>query len=302
MVELERVWLSEILPSMYPDAEPSPEPVTYFLGAQPGAGKTRGQMFVQRLCPGYLMPIVGDDFRQYHPDYRMLMMTDPLSMPDVTARAAGAWTGMAVKYADDNRVSCVIEGTWRNADTVLDEARRARSLGRGTHAVLLAVPPALSRLGILSRFYEDMRTEGSARWTPSTAHETTVGNLPQTVPQIADSRLMDRMTVLDRSGAVLYDGNDPARFIAAWRQGFTRTLTSDEIGFAATTWECLVGLCEEFTPHNCEAHHVLDLIRADIDRSADAGEQSDQPMEPEGPTIPSPMPHQPSDPTWVCGI
>ncbi|MFR0558200.1 zeta toxin family protein [Pseudoscardovia radai] len=300
--ELERIWLSDILPGMYPGVEPSPEPVTYFLGAQPGAGKTRGQMFIQRLCPGYLMPVVGDDFRQYHPDYDRLMETDPLSMPDVTARAAGAWTGMAVKYADGNRISCVIEGTWRNAATVLDEARRARSLGRGTRAVLLAVPPALSRLGILSRFYEDMRTEGSARWTPPTAHETTVGNLPRTVPQVAGSGLMDRLTVLERSGNVLYDGDDPARFVAVWQQGFDRTLTADEIGFAATTWECLVGLCEEFTPNNLEAHHVLELIRADIDRSAGAGEQPDQPMEPEEPTIPPPMPCQPSDPTWVCGI
>lgn len=266
-VELERVWFSEILPGMYPDAEPSPEPVTYFLGAQPGAGKTRGQMFVQRLCPGYLMPIIGDDFRQYHPDYDRLLETDPLSMPDVTARAAGTWTGMAVRYADDNRVSCVIEGTWRNASTVLDEARRARSLGRGTHAVLLAVPPALSRLGILSRFYEDMRAKGSARWTPPTAHETAVGNLPQTVPQVAGSGLMDRMTVLERSGGVLYDGDDPARFVAVWQQGFARTLTSDEMSFADGTLRRLVELHEEYTPGNRDAERIMQLIRDDIGRS-----------------------------------
>lgn len=285
--ELERIWLSDILPGMYPGVEPSPEPVTYFLGAQPGAGKTRGQMFIQRLCPGYLMPIVGDDFRQYHPDYDRLMETDPLSMPDVTARAAGVWTGMAVEYADGNRISCVIEGTWRNAATVLDEARRARSLGRGTHAVLLAVPPALSRLGILSRFYEDMRTEGTARWTPPAAHETTVGNLPRTVPQVAGSGLMDRLTVLERSGGVLYDGDDPARFVASWRQGFARTLTADEIRFANSTLRRLIGLHKDYTPGNRDAAQIMQLIRDDIGRS----------MTPMDPPRSSRRPEPPARPT-----
>ena len=29
--------------------------------------------------------------RAFHPDYRALMRTDPLAMPNVTARASGAW-------------------------------------------------------------------------------------------------------------------------------------------------------------------------------------------------------------------
>ncbi len=198
-----------ILPSIKARAVRSLPSTTVFLGAQPGAGKTRGQELVKKLYGGRILPIVGDDFRQYHPDFKRLMRDDPLAMPGITAKAAGIWTGMAVKYADDHGVSCVIEGTWRNAPTVLDEAGKAIALGRGMHAVLLAVPPALSRLGTLARFYDDLASMGVARWTPPAAHETTIANLEKNVPLIADSGLMDRLTVISRDGAVLYDGHDP---------------------------------------------------------------------------------------------
>lgn len=69
---------------------PSTNPVTVFLGAQPGAGKTNAQSIITGMySSGSLMPIVGDDFRSYHPDYEALLETSPLEMPNRTARAAG---------------------------------------------------------------------------------------------------------------------------------------------------------------------------------------------------------------------
>ncbi len=120
--ELDRIWRRRILPGTETMAVPCAEPVTVFLGGQPAAGKTRAQRRVVDLYGGGMMPIVGDDFRQYHPDYVRLVRDDPVGMPDTTARAAGHWTGMAVAYADAHDVSCIIEGTWRNRDTVLSEA------------------------------------------------------------------------------------------------------------------------------------------------------------------------------------
>lgn len=120
----------------------SSTPVTVFLGAQPGAGKTNAQSIITGMYgSGSLMPIVGDDFRSYHPDYETLLKTNPLEMPNKTARAAGIWTGMAVEWARENSVSCIIEGTWRNKLTVLQEVERAVNANRKTHAILLAVPP-----------------------------------------------------------------------------------------------------------------------------------------------------------------
>lgn len=48
---------------------------------------------------------------------------------------------MTMEYADENGIPAIVEGTWRNAATVLDEAANAKHAGRSTHAVVLAVPP-----------------------------------------------------------------------------------------------------------------------------------------------------------------
>lgn len=225
---LDRIWRRRILPGIEAMAVPCAEPVTVFLGGQPAAGKTRAQRRVVDLYGGGMLPIVGDDFRQYHPDYVRLVREDPVGMPDATARAAGYWTGMAVAYADTHDVSCIIEGTWRNRDTVLSEARRSMDLGRRNHAVVLAVPPVLSRLGLLRRFYMDLYAGRQARWTPPTAHEATVGALPGTVAAVAASGLFGRFTVLGRDGGIVCDGADPAVFVREWDRAFHRVLSAEE--------------------------------------------------------------------------
>ena len=112
---LDDVWKRKIEPRLAARSMPVSEPVTVFLGGQPAAGKTRAQRELVRGYSGGLLSIVGDDFRQFHPDYERLCEEDPLAMPDVTAPAAGYWTGKAVGYADAHGVSCIIEGTEHRA-------------------------------------------------------------------------------------------------------------------------------------------------------------------------------------------
>ncbi|WP_419040696.1 zeta toxin family protein, partial [Parolsenella catena] len=203
---------------------------TVFVGGQPGAGKTRATHLVRvsGLHDGPLLPVNGDDLRQYHPDYDRLCDEEPLAMPERTAKASAAWIRMTMEYVDAERIPAIVEGTWRNAATVLDEAANAKRAGRSTHAVVLAVPPVLSRLAMLERYYRDRSVGLSARWTPASAHDNAVANLPATVRAVAMSPLADRLTVIDRDGGVLYDGADPDMFAGQWERGFHRPLSAVE--------------------------------------------------------------------------
>ncbi|MCI6583640.1 MAG: zeta toxin family protein [Mobiluncus sp.] len=81
-------WENRVKPLVFADVTTSHNPVTVFLGGQPGAGKTQATKIAQQqFGDKYLVSIVGDDFRRFHPDFKYLMETDPLRMPDVTARA-----------------------------------------------------------------------------------------------------------------------------------------------------------------------------------------------------------------------
>lgn len=221
-VDVEGIWRDDIRP-VIDAATRSDEPCTVFVGGQPGAGKTRATHMVRvsGLHDGPLLPVNGDDLRQYHPDYDRLCDEEPLAMPERTAKASAEWIRMTMEHVTANGISAVVEGTWRNAATVLDEAANAKRAGRSTHAVVLAVPPALSRLAILERYYRDRSAGLPARWTPASAHDNAVANLPVTVRAVAMSPLVDRLTVISRDGGILYDGTDPDLFrwtMGAWFQ------------------------------------------------------------------------------------
>lgn len=225
--EARLIWLNDIMPFVFRHAKTQEKPVTVFLGGQPAAGKTSGQDLAKRLHPG-IIPIVGDDYRQYHPDYRRLLKEDPLRMPDETAGLAGRWTGMCVDNADEWGYPIIIEGTWRNVATVLDEARRCKALRRATHAIVVATPPLVSRAGIIDRFCSGLLAGNTARWTPLEAHDRTVRALRSNMPLIAGSGLIDRFTVTDRSGGIIADGTPSEVTAKAWMSRFDAPLTSDE--------------------------------------------------------------------------
>lgn len=261
---------SRIVPMMCQTAKSTDVPVSIFLGGQPGAGKTQAQRNVLSLYEANsVLPVIGDDLRQFHPDYLQLMRENPLQMPDITAHASGTWTGMLVRWTDENHVSNLIEGTWRNSSTVLDEAQYARSLGRKTHAVIVAVPPALSLLSTAQRFYFDYEKNGVARWTPPFAHDITVRNLTDNVPAIAASGLFNRLSVIDRQGILHYDGTDADMFSHAWKQEFTRSLTSEEHDHAVSVLAKLKELANRYTPNHEEAWHMLDRLEHEVNEHKD---------------------------------
>lgn len=60
---------------------------------------------IGRITARYLGIIenIGDDLRQFHPQYRQLMGDDPLAMPDATAYESGRWVGVALDYVREAR-------------------------------------------------------------------------------------------------------------------------------------------------------------------------------------------------------
>lgn len=261
-VDVDRIWNEDILPTIESVAG-SDDPCTVFVGGQPGAGKTRAVHMIldMGLHEGTLLPVNGDDPRQYHPDYDRLCDEDPLSMPLRTAEASAEWIRRTMAYATANRVSTIVEGTWRNASTVLDEASNAKRNGRTTHAIVLAVPPVLSRIAILERYYRDRSVGLPSRWTPTSAHENTVRNLASTVRLIAGSPLIDQFTVIDRNGVVLFDGTGDGGKDGwhEWMHKVSRVSGIDgdaqlaRVDFLERAWSA-------FTPDNGDARMLLNKI------------------------------------------
>lgn len=259
---LDERWDKLICDRLFNSAQPSPSPVTVFLGGQPGAGKTSALGRVLHSFPGSITPIIGDDLRAYHPDYDHLIAHDPLLMPERTAPASGYWISRAVAYANEHQFSSLIEGTWRLTSTVLNEAGNAKRHFRATHAVVVAVPPALSRASIAERFYWDLLHGETARWTPLSAHENTVRALPSVVHDIFTSPLIDTITIASRTVPVLASSHTMSRkdLIDVFMSEHTRTLSVSERDYIERLLPHLREAHTYYTPTHKESSDLLDLI------------------------------------------
>lgn len=202
--ELRGIFDRDIAPTLIAGGAAQLHPSVVFVGAQPGAGKSRAIADVRSDRPG-AVSVIGDDFRRFHPDYRDLMRTDPLAMPHVTAPASGTWVGMAADYLRALRRSVILETTMRQLPVVESTAAAFRSQGYRVEAHVLAVPGAVSALGTVTRYLGQAAGNDQNRWTPSTAHEAAYATMPATVEQLVARGLVDRITVATRAQGVLYD-------------------------------------------------------------------------------------------------
>ncbi|MEE1743759.1 zeta toxin family protein [Streptomyces sp. JV184] len=183
--------------------------VVAFVGGPPGVGKSRATAEVKRDIRDEYgtdpVSIDADAFRRHHPDYDAVMKKSPQDMPAVTAQAIGRWTEMAISEARSNNQNVIIEGTFRNPDTLLNTATRfAPRWRRDVHVV--AEPEEVSRLGTVSR------TLSEGRFTPATSHNEAFTNNPTTVGRAFESGLFDRITLSTRSERVMESTRESGQY------------------------------------------------------------------------------------------
>lgn len=234
--ELREIFDRDIAPTLTAGGAAELHPSVVFVGAQPGAGKSRAIATVRDERPG-TVPIIGDDFRRFHPDYRDLMRTEPLAMPHVTAQASGAWVGMAADHLRSQRRSVILETTMRQLPVVEATAAAFRAQEYRVEAYVLAVPGAVSTLGTVTRYLGEAAGNDQNRWTPSAAHEAAYEAMPHTVEQLAARGLVDRVTVSTRAQNVLYDRAVTADTAAAVSVEARRAVEAGRSSVAMTSRE-----------------------------------------------------------------
>ncbi|MBP2436937.1 zeta toxin family protein [Microbacterium amylolyticum] len=201
--ELRALFEAQVRPSLDAASSPTRErPLFVIIGAQPGAGKSRSIEAVRREHPD-VVPVIGDDLRPYHPDFRALMRSNPLAMPAVTQQASGAWVGMSAAHLREQRQSVLLETTMRQPSVVVATVREFRAAGYDVEVRGLAVPAEVSRLATVTRCLTDAKERG--RWAPSTFHDAAYEAMPGTLEAVIASGNVDRAVVQKRSGQVLLD-------------------------------------------------------------------------------------------------
>lgn len=187
-----------------PDSATTRPPVLVYTAGQPGAGKSRAN---ERAAHerSRLVPVIGDDLRRFHPDYNRLMSESPLEMPNVTAKASGAWVAMAASYLREHGHDVMIETTLRSKDAMAATITAFRESGYVVELRVLAVPHEVSRLSTIARYTGQVERSGAGRWTPSAAHDEAFNKAPETIRSLIAAGAVDRLVIEARDGKTLAD-------------------------------------------------------------------------------------------------
>ncbi|MDL2268991.1 zeta toxin family protein [Desulfosarcina sp. OttesenSCG-928-A07] len=201
--ENQRIFDLRIKPRLFANAQKQEHPVAVVFGGQPGSGKSAAVNAAVSELTG-CVKIEGDDFRQFHPQYDLLMAQNDKTMAAFTGYDAGRWVEKAIAEAKSQRTHVVIEGTMRNADVVAQTMKGFRDDGYAVDARALAVSFEMSELGIFQRYEEQKADRGSGRMTPPEAHKAGYDGMLVTLDRIETEKLADRLTIYKRGNVKIY--------------------------------------------------------------------------------------------------
>ncbi|KAH8843394.1 hypothetical protein MCOR27_008661 [Pyricularia oryzae] len=208
--------LSHALDSGESPGSDSSSKVAVLLVGQTGAGKTRTAPLLHQAMtarnPSHRGPahLIADTYKTYHPAYTDLMRQSPALASPATGPDARRWLAMACSRVAAAGADCLVESACRHPADFQDLVRIFQAAEYAVHVALLAVPEALSRLGILVRFHRvlpEARSRGlPLRLTPRPVHDATYAGLliAATWLDREGRAAADRVVVLRRGDWVAY--------------------------------------------------------------------------------------------------
>ncbi|KAI1808015.1 zeta toxin-domain-containing protein [Daldinia bambusicola] len=190
-------------------------PLAVLLIGQTGAGKTRAAPALKSSLTrlrgvSRLAHFVADTYKTFHPAYSTILASHPALASAATSPDARRWLAMAASHAASLRADVLLESAARHPGDFADLAQLFRASGYRVEVAVLAVPAALSRLGILARYYEKQPEAGSRggrlplRLTPRKVHDESYAGVLEAAAFVDSSDAVDQVVVVRRDDLVAY--------------------------------------------------------------------------------------------------
>lgn len=198
--EIERPWLER--------TEAVESPTAIIIGGQPGAGKSsiRNIAIEELRDAGGSALVDVDDLREKHTEHENLLKKNDKTAALFTHHDASLWAkGLTNSMAENSR-NIVYDGTMKDMKKSIDLASKLKKEhGYRVEAKIIAVKDKLSEQGVLYR-YEDQKAKfGYGRNVPKEIQKEAYRGLPESVMALEKSKAVDKITIYNRSGEVLYE-------------------------------------------------------------------------------------------------
>ncbi|KAK4456011.1 zeta toxin-domain-containing protein [Podospora aff. communis PSN243] len=200
------------------------QPTAVLIVGQTGAGKTRlAPVLSQAMVDINRTPahFIADTYKTYHPHYATCLKEAPEKASILTSLDARVWLEMACAYAVENRLDVLVESACRHPDDFCKLAQVFRNGGYNVRVAILAVPEALSRLGILVRYYRNLPEAQSRglplRLTPKKVHDDSYTGLAYAAKFLDEDESADSVIVVRRNNMLSYVNERVGGQCRAWR-------------------------------------------------------------------------------------
>ncbi|WP_331726456.1 zeta toxin family protein [Streptomyces uncialis] len=180
-------------------------PVVVFVAGQAGSGKTLVMDLVHAVLGrrGGAVRVERDAYKAFHPRYTAFLEED-VRTAGVRVRAETCrWQAEVEARARARRYDVVVEEALGDPAGWRASLGAYRTAGYRIEMLALAVPEAVSQLGVMDRYLR-LAEEGRARYVGWGNHDACAAALPVALADVEAGRLADRVTVVRRAGEVLY--------------------------------------------------------------------------------------------------
>ncbi|GAA2705289.1 zeta toxin family protein [Micromonospora olivasterospora] len=202
----ERIFREQIVPMFLTGAPTREHPVLVIVGGQTGAGKTAVTAMVKRAlgASSGFININMDFYNPMHPSFHRWQAEDETTASAKVRPDGERWWDKAQQYAIDNRCHVVLESAMRYPSEFEDIARRFHNAGYRVEVAIVAVPEALSRLGILHRYWEEVQEVGRGRLIDTAIHDECYRGVIRGAQAVDTQALAHAAFAFRRSGEVVY--------------------------------------------------------------------------------------------------
>ncbi|WP_165956725.1 zeta toxin family protein [Kribbella antibiotica] len=208
----QQIFQAEIVPERLEPVAPQAHPVVVFIGGQPGAGKTATTEMINHTMGlrGPVAHVCGDFYKPYHPDYSRLMDKDERTAGAFTRLDTRLWHRAAEDWARARGCHTVVETALADPKEFRQASAAFRAAGFRIEVAAMAVPEAMSRLGIVARYLEQAAVHGRGRFVAKSNHDACYRGVPETMAAIEAAQLADNVLVFRRGAVVVAAANRDA--------------------------------------------------------------------------------------------
>ncbi|ETS76443.1 hypothetical protein PFICI_11830 [Pestalotiopsis fici W106-1] len=216
--ESRRIFLEQIVPKYLGHLQ-SPDnvghedrpPLAVFIIGQLGAGKTRAAPTIKQVMQGRRgepAHLIANKYKEFHSSWEQLLSEKPMHASMVTKADDRAWLAMGVAHAMERRADVLAEMACRFPEDFCELTQTLHDAGYRVEVMILAVPEALSWIGVLTRYNNDHlreREQSDRSWgLPQLPHDETCANLVNAARFVDESSAVDQVVVVRRGNLVAY--------------------------------------------------------------------------------------------------